>query len=987
MPENRTTSNPAPRKGRATQLPPDGPSPDGGPVINARSLKTSQLRSAAPDHVTLTPPSDAVSEAVTEAKPKPRAPRKPAATKSPSPDQEIIIQASPPRPRPGSTTSTAPRSRRQAPVGTARTGAASGRKSSSPVINGQAPRRASRPTARLAPAPPVMDEALQHEIFGIGLVVFGIVLLCGLVIQGSWITEVGNFTRRIFGIGAFIIPPLFIVMGLTFAWEGFSRREFFNQGRIAGVIFMVMAGLSMTHLLAGNPRDLAEKGQGGGFFAYYINETLSKAITPVGVGVLWLALALVGLMLTLSMSLADMGRAIRNGWRFVQGQPPLVATEALDSDYNDYDGFSDDEFEDFADFETKRRTPALPIDEDDDLLDDLLLNSTPKNKRKSGLVPEPTAEEKQFTHTLSLTPEPLKLPEKPQRPLQQNWQRDETSATPTELPHREWQIPSVNILASFSDVEVNPQELRKKARQIENTLASFGVEAFVREVNTGPTVTQFALEPGLGVKVARVTALANDLALALAAPSIRLEAPVPGQQRIGIEVPNNKVATVGLREMMDSEEFIKRVGKLKFALGRDVSGQPIVSDLTRMPHLLIAGSTGSGKSVCLNSIVAAYLLQYRPSELQFIMIDPKMVELSTYNGIPHLRFPVVTQIESDPEKERSRNTDRTPTVMSVLKWTIREMERRYKLLSLYGHRNIESYNRTAGIGNELEKLNYLVLIVDELADLMMVAPEEAESAICRLAQKARAVGIHLILATQRPSVDVVTGLIKANFPSRITFAVTSQIDSRVILDMAGAEKLLGRGDMLYLASDAAKPMRVQGVYVGDEEIDTLVKHWRQQNDFLTGDKKGFVQPQLWPQDLQDIQAESEASESDELFEDALAIVRETRTASTSLLQRRLRVGYNRAARLIDELAQAGVIGQAEAGRPRPVLLDEDSADGSQSLTAAANAFDPVRDSMPPSLPPSSASKMELPPPRPPDAPIMPRQQRPASDDFDSDPPI
>jgi S-DNA-T family DNA segregation ATPase FtsK/SpoIIIE len=501
------------------------------------------------------------------------------------------------------------------------------------------------------------------------------------------------------------------------------------------------------------------------------------------------------------------------------------------------------------------------------------------------------------------------------------------------------------MLANFTGVEINEKDLLKKAKKIEETLASFGVEAVVREVNTGPTVTQFALEPGFGVKVARITGLSNDLALALAAPAIRIEAPVPGQQRVGVEVPNLKIATVGMREIMDTEDFQKRGGKLKIALGRDVAGLPIIADLSKMPHLLIAGATGSGKSVCVNSIITALLFQYRPDELKFIMVDPKMVELSTYNGIPHLAFPVVVQIEADPEKERERGRggERTPTVMSVLKWTIREMEKRYKKLSTYGHRNIESFNKAANTGNGWEKMPYLVLIIDELADLMMVAPEEAESSICRLAQKARAVGIHLILATQRPSVDVVTGLIKANFPTRITFAVTSQTDSRVILDSGGAEKLLGRGDMLYLPSDAPKPQRVQGVFVGDDEIDSVVEFWKKQSDFLEGEPRNFVQSELWTQELHEIESarDEEGDESDELFEQALEIVRENRTASVSLLQRRLRIGYNRAARLIDDLEKTGVIGHAEGSKPRPVLLEEeDFSDEPTSLTAAANAFVP-----------------------------------------------
>ncbi|HEX2910457.1 MAG TPA: DNA translocase FtsK 4TM domain-containing protein [Chloroflexia bacterium] len=998
MPKNNASQKTAPgktdnnapktRTAKAPALEPFKLETGSEPVINGRSGKkttTTKMaagRNNAADRLALTPPKE----------------------KGGSGEAEIIIKTANTSRRRSVTTSSAPKSAAPARRSSTGSGSSSGRRTSAPSSRNGSGRSASQGHFHETDRLPPINDALQHEITGIVLIVLGLILFFGLLADQGLVAGLGQWIKRLVGVGAFIIPPLIIIAGATFIWEGVTQRERFNQARITGLIFMVMAFVSMVHLISGNSKELAESGGGGGYFAYYINQFLGSLITGFGVLVLWLALFVIGLMLALSMSLKDMSMQVRNTYRWFRGEPILVAGEPVDMD-----GFDDDEFDDLADFSHKGRRAALPDDDydDDDLLDELLLNGAPASgrSRKPG-VPEPAVNEPHYTHTISLSdddaPGPVKKEEalppylaapkpaeaqanqrdKAMRPLQQNWKRDETNASPNDLPHREWLVPTINILANFSDVEVNPQELKKKARLIENTLSNFGVEAYVREVNTGPTVTQFALEPGIGVKVARITALANDLALALAAPTIRIEAPVPGQSRVGIEVPNTKIATVGLREIMEAEEYTRKSGRLKFALGRDVSGQPIITDLAKMPHLLIAGSTGSGKSVCLNSIVAAYLFQYRPNELQFIMIDPKMVELSTYNGIPHLRFPVVTQIESDPEKERNRN-DRTPTVMSVLKWTIREMERRYKQLSLYGHRNIESFNKAAGVGNDLEKLPYLVLIVDELADLMMVAPEEAESAICRLAQKARAVGIHLILATQRPSVDVVTGLIKANFPSRITFAVTSQIDSRVILDMAGAEKLLGRGDMLFLASDAAKPIRVQGVYVGDEEIDTLVKHWRQQNDFLTSDKNGFVQTQIWPQELQEIEAESEADDGDELFEDALEIVRETRTASTSLLQRRLRIGYNRAARLIEDLEQAGVIGQAEGSRPRPVLLSDEDLNGPTSLTAAASAFEP----MPAPLTPDSSIAPARPETSAPLRVPTPGARTTSAGDFDPDPPI
>ena len=330
-------------------------------------------------------------------------------------------------------------------------------------------------------------------------------------------------------------------------------------------------------------------------------------------------------------------------------------------------------------------------------------------------------------------------------------------------------------------------------------------------VNTGPAVTQFELQPAVGVKVSKITTLERDLALALSAHSIRIEAPIPGKAVIGIEIPNSAISVVGMRDVVVSEEFDASKAKLKLPLGKDVSGTPIITGLERMPHLLVAGSTGTGKSVAINCYVCALLMRYTPDELKFIMVDPKMVEMTIYNSIPHMLSPVVTELER---------------VVPTLKWATREMERRYKIFAKHGFRNIDGYKAAARRRADLEPLPYIVIIVDELADLMMMAPDEVETLICRLAQMARATGIHLIIATQRPSVDVVTGLIKANFPSRIAFAVTSQIDSRVILDMNGAEQLLGRGDMLFMAPDAAKPIRVQGTYVSEGEVERIVNFWR-----------------------------------------------------------------------------------------------------------------------------------------------------------------
>ncbi len=501
-------------------------------------------------------------------------------------------------------------------------------------------------------------------------------------------------------------------------------------------------------------------------------------------------------------------------------------------------------------------------------------------------------------------------------------------------PRQAWPVPSMALLDEFSESEVDDNEKRTKARIIEDTLASFKIEAQVKDMNVGPAVTQYLLQPAIGVKVSRITGLERDLALALAAQSVRIEAPVPGTSFVGIEIPNSAIASVSMKEVIDTDAFALHKGRLKLALGRDVSGAPVITDLARAPHLLIAGSTGSGKSVAVNSIVCTLLTQYTPDDLKFIMVDPKMVELIVYNHIPHLLAPVVTELER---------------VVSLLKWAVREMERRYKLLAQKGYRNIDSYNKVAKKGGAgLEPLPYIVIIIDELADLMMMAPDEVETLICRLAQMARAIGIHLILATQRPSVDVVTGLIKANFPTRMAFAVTSQIDSRVILDQSGAESLLGRGDMLYLASDAPKPIRVQGTNVTDKEIENIARFWRvaQKPSDSAGSKPLPLKPVQRDEQAQDDSSAEAAtasvavsplpdahtgqlsdSEQDELLPKAIQLVRQHERASASLLQRRLRIGYSKAAQLIELLEQRGVVGPAEGGRSREVLSEDGAADG------------------------------------------------------------
>lgn len=462
-----------------------------------------------------------------------------------------------------------------------------------------------------------------------------------------------------------------------------------------------------------------------------------------------------------------------------------------------------------------------------------------------------------------------------------------------------WEYPPLSLLTDSIGGQADRGNLKKNAAIIEKTLESFGIEASVVEVNCGPAVTQYALEIALGTKLSKITALSNDLALALAAPTgqIRIEAPIPGRSLVGVEVPNRSLEFVTLKKMLTSEAMKKSKSKLTIGLGLNVSGKPVVDNIARMPHVLIAGATGSGKSVAINSFIATLLFRTTPTEVKLILVDPKRVELTQYNGIPHLLTPVII----DPEK-----------VVSALKWAIAEMERRYKLFAQAGARNIESYNEISGF----QALPYIVIIIDELADIMLYSPSEVEDTITRIAQMARATGIHLIVSTQRPSVDVITGLIKANIPCRIAFNVSSMVDSRVIIDMPGAEKLLGRGDMLYIPPDQAKPTRIQGAFVSDEEIQKLIKFLKE-----TGVSPHYTEEVTTKYKAKKLPGPTgKVEETDEFFDEAVRIVCQYDRASASLLQRRLSIGYARAARILDQLEAAGIVGPAEGSKPRDVLI-------------------------------------------------------------------
>jgi S-DNA-T family DNA segregation ATPase FtsK/SpoIIIE len=486
-----------------------------------------------------------------------------------------------------------------------------------------------------------------------------------------------------------------------------------------------------------------------------------------------------------------------------------------------------------------------------------------------------------------------------------------------------WQLPDVKqILDSGSAPAINEEFIQQRSHLIQETLASFGAPVQVVEINRGPTITQFGVEPlfvetrsgRTKVRVNKIASLADDLALALAAPRIRIQAPVPGHSYVGIEVPNDEMTLVALRDLVESDSFQRNKHPLKFALGKDVTGHPINGNLESMPHLLIAGTTGSGKSVCVNAILTCFLLHNTPDDLRLILVDPKRVELTGYNGVPHLLAPVVVEIDR---------------VIGALQWMTREMDKRYHLFAQVGSRNITDYNAKMKLQGG-KKLPFLIVVIDELADLMMIAPGETEQTITRLAQLARATGIHMILATQRPSVDVVTGLIKANFPARIAFAVASNTDSRVILDQPGAERLLGRGDMLFQAPDAPSAARLQGVFVSDNEIQNLVEFWRSQ----VGAASPYAVPGGTPgsagipssdiplkQTAMFEEMEPPDSNTDPLLAEAIDLVRREGRASVSMLQRRMRIGYTRAARIVDVMEDKGIVGPPEGTSQMRQILD------------------------------------------------------------------
>jgi S-DNA-T family DNA segregation ATPase FtsK/SpoIIIE len=690
------------------------------------------------------------------------------------------------------------------------------------------------------------------DIIGIALLFVGLLTLLSLIsashnsATASWL----NFLGKAFGWGAYLFPAGLIVVGLWLVLRSFKRVPRIAVGRIVGVIVLFLNILGWMHFFTftKDAYSLAAAKGGGGYVGAFIYSPLYVSLGWAGMAVTLFAWLIIALVLVLDVSVVDLFR-----WA-----PPMVLR-------------IQDGVQDWLDERRNHRNPAGQSAS-------LKRPGPPSNWPEMGPIVG-TA-----TTPLSISPVDASKP-------------------------RPWMLPPIDQILERGNDNVYDDDIdRQRARVIEETLRVLGAPVNVVEINRGPTITQFGVEPGFietrgsktRVRVAKIASLADDLALALSARTIRVETPVPGRGYIGIEVPNEQIALVALRDVVESEAFRRLKSPLRFALGQDVAGNAVAADLSAMPHLLIAGQTGSGKSVCVNSLICCLLLHNTPDDLRLIMVDPKRVELTNYNGIPHLLAPVVVETEK---------------VVGVLQWVLREMDMRYRKLAEVGTRNITEYNARVESSPERKdkKLPRLVVFIDELADLMMLAPDETQSAITRLAQLSRATGIHLVLATQRPSVEVVTGIIKANFPARIAFAVASNTDSRVILDQPGAERLLGRGDMLFQAPDAPAPLRLQGTYVSDSEILSLVTYWQ---SFVPSQAPAptaaggipdvaqagipLTQMPLW----EDLKAQEE---QDPLLDEAIDLSRRQGRASVSMLQRRLRIGYTRASRMVEAMQDQGII--------------------------------------------------------------------------------
>ena len=762
------------------------------------------------------------------------------------------------------------------------------------------------------------DRRQLDVIWSITLMAFGVFLLFTVIFDttGAFGMFIHDVCLGLFGYMAFVLPFLFLLTGILLLAKKLqhigARTAIFST-----VIFFTICMLNSyrfideSKLAYGFP-DIAEyynlgvAGEKGGVIGMELGSLIVKGFGKPGLLIFSIALLIISFILVANTGLSErisnwnqnrQAKKLIESFEDDEGVAPkqdAVSKGATSPQRNIYGGRAVD----LKDTIVERKTAKIEIPEDPGKYDNEEIGKGANTKRsKSGMGLDGD------TASSGKTNRVIKTADLESKGLDED-EKDLVEALEKSSDDGSYELPGYSLLkkGSSSKQMMTDLQLEQRADLLEKTLKDFGVDATVLTVTQGASVTRYEIQPATGVKVSSITRLENDIALNLRAKSLRIEAPIPGKAAVGIEVENENPAPVLVRDLIETEDFRKSESKISFVVGKDISGKNIVSDLKNMPHLLIAGATGSGKSVCINAIIASFLFKAKPSELKLIMIDPKVVELQHYNGIPHMLTPVVTD---------ARKAARALAI------AVQEMDKRYELFAKCGVKDLDSYNEYMIADNEPQNCKpQVVIIIDELADLMMAAPSEVENSICRLAQKARAAGMHLIVATQRPSVDVVTGLIKANIPSRIAFSVSSQFDSRTILDTAGAEKLLGRGDMLYSPVGSNKPYRVQGPYISDAEIDKLIKFVKKQGGEPVYDEE-------LKSAIESSDAGKKSDAEDELTEDAIAFILKSKQASVSMLQRRFRIGYNRAARIIDEIEERGIIGPSDGSRPRQVLYTED----------------------------------------------------------------
>ena len=694
----------------------------------------------------------------------------------------------------------------------------------------------------------------KNETISIVIIAFSLLYIFAFIftdkmgIVGKIIFQIA--TRNI-GLGAYIFPILLLFLGIVIL---FNYKPPNLYRKFFGISFLFIIFLIFIHirlLLLGNSYSLAMKGAGGGLLGYYFANYLFLYFGTKGAYLVLISLSLISALFITDVSYFYIFRNLGNKTKMILNSIYNISKRKEVPDYQEYG------------------TDKIPKK----------LFKIKKTRKKEKKLEE-QEEEATFDRDYQTSKQGPKIDS--------------------------YQVPPLSLLSdSYAEEKADTKlNIEENVKTLENTFNNFGIDAKVVGVIQGPTVTRYEIHPAPGVKISKITNLSNDIALSFAVASVRIEAPIPGKNAVGIEVPNHKRINVYLKEILQSSEFQNGKYKLPIALGIDIGGKPIIADLTELPHLLIAGATGSGKSVCINNIILSILYKLSPETVKFLMIDPKRVELNIYNGIPHLLIPIVTD---------------TNQAIKVLNWAISEMEKRFKIFAEAGVRNLDGYNEyVRNINNDTEPLPYIIIIIDELADLMLISPVKAEESLCRLAQMTRATGIHLIIATQRPSVDIITGSIKVNFPSRIAFAVSTQVDSRTILDVNGAEKLLGNGDMLFSPVGASKPIRAQGAFVVEKEIRNVVSYLMKYSP-----SPEYEQEVLEYKKSKDLLRETEEEEEDELFNEAVSIIINSKQASISILQRKLRIGYTRAARLIDVMEKRGIVGPYDGRNPRKILISND----------------------------------------------------------------